>query len=157
MNFFDPVDFPVLAPLARNWEMIRAEYDTVAQRAHIWPEAIHNGGWSVFGLRFQDRDLPESVLTPVTTHLCSSIPNVHTFGFSIMQPGCEIRPHTGYTDRVLRVHLGLYCNDRCGLKVGDETRSWKPGELLVFNDMIEHSAWNRGATRRAILLLDLYK
>lgn len=157
MNFFNPDDFPALPPLADHWESIRAEFDAIEDRDIPWPEPIHNGLWTVIGLRFQDRDLPAKALCPITSTLCDAIPGLQTCGFSIMRPGCEITPHEGYTSTVLRAHLGLYTNPDSGLKVGDEERSWSAGELLVFDDTAMHSAWNRGETSRVILLLDFRK
>lgn len=155
--FFDPPTFACLQPLQQNWQAIRAEYDAVASTAFVSPESIHNGGWTVIGMRFQDQDLPGRFSTPLTRRLCEAIPGCHTYGFSIMRPGCVITPHIGHTDQVLRVHLGLYSNPHCGIRVGQEVRSWQPGELLVFDDMVEHETWNRGRWSRAILLVDVYK
>lgn len=157
MGFYNPDDFPMLSSLKQNWQMIRAEYDAIASKARIWPEPIHNGGWHVFGLRFQDQDLPDQEYAPLTTKLCASILGSHTFGFSTLSPGCEITPHIGYTDQVLRVHLALYSNPHSGLKVGDQTQLWKEGELLVFDDRVLHSAWNHGRWGRTVLIIDVYK
>jgi aspartyl/asparaginyl beta-hydroxylase (cupin superfamily) len=41
--------------------------------------------------------------------------------------------------------------------VGLETRSWGEGECLVFDDTVEHEAWNRSAKTRVVLLLDFLR
>ena len=73
-----------------------------------------------------------------------------------MNPGCEIYPHHGYTGDVLRCHLGLIVPEGdCCLKVDDEVKSWKEGEILFFDDTKRHSAWNKTNDIRIILLTDL--
>jgi aspartyl/asparaginyl beta-hydroxylase (cupin superfamily) len=158
MSFLSASDFPFLRSLEARWEQIRAEYDALASQATEWHEPIHNGKWSVIGFRFQDQDLPENrIQAPVTCALCDAIPRIHTYGFSIMEPGCEIEPHVGYTNEVLRGHLGLYSNPGAALQVGEEIKNWHEGEVFVFDDTTLHAAWNRGESRRVILLFDFYK
>jgi len=158
MSFLSVTDFPFLRPLKEGWERIRAEYDVLASGAVQWHEPIHNGKWSVIGFRFQDQDLPKNkIKAPFTASLCDAIPGIHTYGFSIMEPGCEIEPHVGYTNAVLRGHLGLYFNADAALQVGEEIRTWKEGEIFVFDDTTLHSAWNRGPSKRVILLFDFYR
>lgn len=157
MSFIDPSDFPFLKPLSDNWEIIRSEYDAVSGQIIPWPETIHNGKWSVIGLKFQDRELPLNKLAPVTTKLCEEIPGISTYGFSIMHPGCIIHPHTGHSNSVLRCHLGLYTNPESTITVEKQTYSWKEGELMIFNDMLLHSTYNKGTVDRVVLLLDFYR
>jgi beta-hydroxylase len=87
--------------------------------------------------------------------LIENIPNLVTAGFSSLRPGTHIAPHTGYPDGVLRCHLGLVVPETgCGIRVGDETRHWEVGKCLVFDDTLEHEAWNHSDRTRVILLLD---
>ena len=76
-----------------------------------------------------------------------------TAGFSFLAPGTVIRPHIGYSGEVLRCHLGLIVPEGCALRVGAETRNWDAGKRLVFDDTVEHEAWNSGAEGRAVLLI----
>jgi beta-hydroxylase len=157
MSFLDANAFEPLRPLTASWQLIRDEYDQIKNQAQQWPEAIHNGKWDVIGLCFLGDNLPTQAIAPITTKLCTDIPGVWTFGFSIMQPGCLISPHRGYTKDVLRIHLGLHVNSESAIRVGDEEASWNEGELLMFDDTQVHSAWNRGLSERVILLIDVYK
>ena len=149
-----PVEF---FELQAHWENIRNEYDLLKNDHVAWHEPIHNGNWFVIGFKYQGQDLPIKSKAPITSKLCESIPNIHTYGFSIMKPGCEITPHIGYTDKVLRVHLGLYTNERASIRVEDETYTWKDGELFSFEDTKLHSAWNHGDRDRVVLLIDFLK
>jgi len=63
----------------------------------------------------------------------------------------------GWVRTVYRLHLGLVVPTACGLRVGSETRSWRDGECLIFDDTIEHEAWNRSEKSRLILLLDFLR
>ena len=82
------------------------------------------------------------------------MPDLTTAGFSRMAPGTHIAPHEGWVTTVYRVHLGLVVPDGSALRVGGETRTWREGELLVFDDTVEHSPWNRASTDRIVLLFD---
>ena len=40
--------------------------------------------------------------------------------------------------------------------MGGETREWEEGKLLIFDDAIEHEAWNHGSSERVILIFDVW-
>jgi aspartyl/asparaginyl beta-hydroxylase (cupin superfamily) len=44
-----------------------------------------------------------------------------------------------------------------GFRVGNETRAWEAGKLLVFDDSIEHEAWNDSAEDRVVLIFDIWR
>lgn len=77
--------------------------------------------------------------------------------FSRLKPGTHIQPHHGLLNTRLICHLPLVVPDHCGIRVGDETRSWREGELLIFDDSFEHEAWNRGPDTRTILLFEIWR
>ncbi|KAB2642727.1 MAG: aspartyl/asparaginyl beta-hydroxylase domain-containing protein [Verrucomicrobia bacterium] len=158
MSFLNTSHFPFLSTLEDHWKEIRSEYDAMAAQSIPWHEAIHNGKWDVIGFRFQGHDILENQRhAPITTSICDQIPGIFSYGFSIMKPGCEIKPHVGYTDAVLRAHLGLYSNPHAALQVGEEVCTWTPGKIFVFDDTTLHSAWNRGDSIRVILLFDFFR
>jgi beta-hydroxylase len=154
--YYNPNDFPFLLPLKENWEKIRLEYIKIQSNKILWHQDIHNGKWDVIKLRFEGKNLPILNEVPTLIEICSN-PIFYTFGFSIMRSGAEIYPHEGISNKLLRAHLTLYSNDMCGLLVEDKKYIWKEGELIVFDDTLTHSAWNRGSTDRVILLLDFFK
>lgn len=77
--------------------------------------------------------------------------------FSRLTPGTHIQPHHGLLNTRLICHLPLIVPDGCGLRVGAETRNWREGEMLIFDDSFEHEAWNRGASDRTILLFEIWR
>ena len=158
MSFKNVEQFVFLNSLQAHWEEIREEYTRMDNLAQSWHEPIYNQGWNVIGFLFQGKPFPNNKkLAPVTSSVMDNIAGIHTYGFSIMEPGCEIHPHVGYTSEVLRGHLALYSNPDAALKVGDEIRNWNEGEVFVFDDTTLHSAWNRGDVNRVVLLFDFYK
>lgn len=77
--------------------------------------------------------------------------------YSLLRPGTHIRPHNGMLNTRLICHLPLITNADCAIRVGNETRQWQPGRLLIFDDSIEHEAWNRGQATRIILLFEIWR
>lgn len=77
--------------------------------------------------------------------------------FSRLAPGAHIPPHTGVMNARLICHLPLIVPPGCGFRVGGETREWREGELLVFDDTVEHEAWNHGSSDRVIVIFDVWR
>jgi len=77
--------------------------------------------------------------------------------FSRLSPGARIPPHHGMLNARLICHLPLVVPPGCGFRVGGETRRWEEGKLLVFDDSIEHEAWNDSAEDRIILIFDVWR
>ena len=76
--------------------------------------------------------------------------------FSALAPRTEIPPHHGETNARLVVHLPLIVPKRCTYRVGYERREWKVGEILVFDDTIEHTARNDSDDLRVVLIFDVW-
>ena len=77
--------------------------------------------------------------------------------FSRLLPGAHIPPHHGMLNSRLICHLPLIIPAGCWLRVGNETREWEEGKLLIFDDSIEHEARNPSGETRIILLFDVWK
>jgi aspartyl/asparaginyl beta-hydroxylase (cupin superfamily) len=76
--------------------------------------------------------------------------------FSVLQPRTRIPPHTGVSNTRLVVHLPLILPPDCRFRVGNETRAWREREAWVFDDTIEHEAWNDSDQPRTILIFDIW-
>lgn len=150
----------MISLLETNWEAIREECLAVTDLTQ-WPErGIYEGQWDVYGLWDLQGNLIEGHAKecPRTTEILQKIPRLRTAGFSILRAGAIIKPHLGYTDAVLRCHLGLVVPEGdCALKVEDTVYRWEEGKAFVFDDTLLHSAWNRTNHDRYVLLLDFYK
>ncbi|MCS6947035.1 MAG: aspartyl/asparaginyl beta-hydroxylase domain-containing protein, partial [Steroidobacteraceae bacterium] len=77
--------------------------------------------------------------------------------FSVLKAGAHIPPHNGLVNTRLIVHLPLIVPGRCIFRVGNEVREWQEGRAWVFDDTIEHEAWNRSDATRVILLFDIWR
>jgi aspartyl/asparaginyl beta-hydroxylase (cupin superfamily) len=60
------------------------------------------------------------------------------------------------TNARLTVHLPLIVPPGCRFRVGGETREVRAGSAWVFDDTIEHEAWNDSDSARAILIFDVW-
>lgn len=77
--------------------------------------------------------------------------------YSLLKPGTHIAPHHGMLNTRLICHVPLIAPHGCALRVGNETREWREGETLIFDDSFEHEAWNRGAATRIVLLFEIWR
>jgi len=77
--------------------------------------------------------------------------------FSALKPGARIPPHNGFLNTRLIGHLGVIVPGQCGLRVGNETRYWEEGKAWLFDDSIEHEAWNDSDRLRVVLLFDIWR
>jgi aspartyl/asparaginyl beta-hydroxylase (cupin superfamily) len=159
--FYSNALFPFTGILSKNWHAIRGELDALDRAEFMdWPEHSLYGekGWQTFGLyAFGTRQPEGCARCPQTEALVKQIPGLMMAGFSRLAPGARIVPHRGYegyAGYVLRVHLGLDVPNDCGLRVGEETRTWTEGECTVFDDSFEHEAWNNSGRTRTVLLCD---
>ncbi len=77
--------------------------------------------------------------------------------FSLLRPHARIPPHNGLVNTRLICHLPLIVPPGCGFRVGNENRSWQEGKAWVFDDSIEHEAWNHSDQTRVILLFEIWR
>jgi beta-hydroxylase len=158
--FHDPGRFAFVPEFERSWRAISEEFSGIREGLIPWPEReLHGTGWDVFGLF----DFPQghriaanAERCPITASLVERLFSAHgAAGFSVLRPGTRIRPHRGYAGAFLRVHLGLSVPEGdCALRVGEETRKWAEGRVLIFDDRVEHEAWNLTDAERVVLLVD---
>lgn len=161
-----PGYLPLRDSLQQHWRTIAQEAQALLQvqgAYAAWPErGIYHGQWDVFGIRWQNQWLPSAAQAPHTTALLQPFENLLVnAGFSLMLPRTHITPHHGYTQQVLRTHLGLVVppvtHDRLALRVGQAVRTWHEGSWLLFDDTLEHEAWNQSDQLRIVLLMDLWR
>ncbi len=128
-----------------------------------WAALNHSRAWSSFFL-WRDGVRQESAcaLCPRTTALLASLPMSDQPGFaptamfSILDAKTAIPPHTGSANTRLIVHLPLVLPGPARFRVGAVTRPWAMGEAWVFDDTIEHEAWNDSDQPRTILIFDIW-
>ncbi len=179
IEFFGHEQFAWLGALEAATEDIRAELMSVlvADRAGLepyidypsgvplnqWRELNKSRRWSAYYLWNQSvphqehlARCPHTAQALRHTPQCDVAARAPTAFFSILDPHTRIPPHTGVTNTRLTVHLPLIVPPGCGFRVGSETREWVPGHAWVFDDTIEHEAWNESDAARAILIFDIW-
>ena len=100
---------------------------------------------------------PRTLAAVSATPLCRAPGRTPSVLFSRLRPGARIPPHHGQINARLICHLPLIVPPGCGLRVGNETRQWVEGEMLIFDDSIEHEAWNDSGEPRVILLFEIWR
>ncbi len=176
--FFDPADFPWLLAIAAQTDAIRAEVEGViaaetgiapyVERPENRPSKEHSllgdARWSAYHLWKAGEPVAAAhAACPVTVAAVESAPIPRTRGrspmalFSILAGGTHIPPHNGMLNTRLIVHIPLIVPPGCRLRVGNETRTVAAGVPLIFDDSIEHEAWNDSDQPRAILLFEVWR
>jgi aspartate beta-hydroxylase len=180
IEFFEREDFPWLDAIEAESGTIRDELlrVLVADREGLQPyidfppdmpldqfrELNRSRRWSAYFLWNQSEALSGHIAScPVTARMLESVPprpriasRAPTAFFSILDANTRIPPHTGVTNTRLTVHLPLIVPPGCGFRVGGTTREWLSGKAWVFDDTIQHEAWNDSDTPRAILIFDIW-
>jgi aspartyl/asparaginyl beta-hydroxylase (cupin superfamily) len=120
--------------------------------------------WTAFYLRKSGKVVaanaarcPKTMRALESAPLCSIPGRAPSILFSQLCAGARIPPHTGFVNTRLICHLPLIVPDGCGFRVGSETRVWEKGKALVFDDTIEHEAWNTSRETGIILLFEIWR
>jgi aspartate beta-hydroxylase len=160
----DPREFPIVGYLESNSAAIRDEILALtADRFHRESERIgRTGDWDVAFFYERGRRRDEACAAcPVTTQAIEAHPTVRTASgliyVSRMRAKTHISPHRGPTNLRVRCHLGIKVPEGdCAIRVGGETRRWREGRCLVFDDSLVHEAWNHTDEDRIVLIVDLW-
>jgi len=179
IDFFERSEFPWLDAIEAATDEIRAELMRVlvADREGLqpyidfptsmpldqWRDLNRSRRWSAYFLWNQgEANAGHMARCPVTARMLETAPRCRvatrapTAFFSILDANTKIPPHTGVTNTRCTVHLPLIVPPGCRFRVGATTREWIPGQAWVFDDTIEHEAWNDSDTPRAILIFDIW-
>jgi beta-hydroxylase len=170
-EFFDTTDFPWIPSVEADWRKVRAELDALLPYAAYMPNfqdisptqlnLSQDDGWKTyFFYAYGVKAAGNCRRCPETTRVLKAMPGMKTAFFSILAPGKHLPPHRGPYKGVLRLHLGLLIPEpaeKCGIRVGHETRHWQEGRVMIFDDTFEHEAWNDTDKPRAVLFVDIMR
>ena len=179
IQFYDRNDFPWFDKIEAATADIRAEMLEVMKDGSAFtpyvennpnrPRGDNNGlqenpDWSAYYLVRDGVIMSENAdRCPKTIEALSDFPLVHVPNrspsvlFSLLRPGARIPPHTGIVNTRLICHLPLLVPPGCGLRVGNDTRVPVEGKAWLFDDTIEHEAWNLSDRPRVILLFEMWR
>jgi aspartate beta-hydroxylase len=179
IEFFRREEFPWLDVLEASTEEIAAEAlaalagDRAGFKPYVdfppgtpideWAPLNHSLDWSVYPL-WHDGELNANHVQkcPRTAAVLAELPlcDIPHFApgafFSVLKPRTKLPPHMGTTNTRSIVHLPLMIPAGCGFRVGADVRTWKTGQAWVFDDSIEHEAWNDSDEIRIILIFDIW-
>ncbi len=100
---------------------------------------------------------PRTFAAMQSAPLCHCAQRTPSVMFSLLRAGTRIPAHNGMLNTRLICHLPLIVPPGCGFRVGNEVREWEVGKTLIFDDSIEHEAWNDSTEDRTILLFDIWR
>ena len=179
IQFYGREQFPWLAELEAATPAIRAELaevlkDASAFRPYVEGDAarprkeqagmLDNPDWSAFYL-WKNGELvaDNAARCPATMRALEHVPLTRVQNrspsvlFSLLKPGAHIPAHNGMVNTRLIGHLPLIVPGQCTFRVGNETREWVEGKAWLFDDTMEHEAWNRSAGLRVVLLFEVWR
>ena len=179
IQFYGREPFPWLAGLEAAAPAIRAELQALLDDGAAFSPYVKsasdrpfddghgmrdNADWSALYL-WRDGEPVEDIVArcPATMAameklpLCGIAVRTPSILFSRLAPGAKIPPHNGFINTRLIGHLPLIVPGQCGFRVGNETREWREGEAWLFDDTIEHEAWNDSGEDRIILIFDVWR
>lgn len=177
--FHDRKLFPWAAELESKTDVIRAElraalaseqrefapYVAISAGMPVdqWAPLNHSSRWSHYGLWRNGQPNEAHLAKCPETRKALEAVDMATIGglcpnamFSALAPHTEIPPHTGETNARLVAHLPLVVPEKCTYRVGFEHRTWTEGELLIFDDTINHAARNDSDELRVVLIFDIW-
>lgn len=178
IQFFERSSFQFLDAVEAAYSDIRGELDSLISDGidflpYLTPDKkrapstqrglLSNTAWTAFflmkdGERTAGAEKCPKTLSALANAPLSAIPGrTPAILFSRLQPGAHIPAHTGMINTRLICHLALKTNDQCMFRVGNETRVWEQGKAWVFDDTIEHEAWNRSSEDRTVLIFDIWR
>ncbi len=176
--FYDTADFDWVAGLEAAYPAIRAEVEAVmadpsgmAPYVQADPTRPNRGHallddprWSAFHLFEGGAPVAANAARcPATMAALEAAPLPRIAGrspmalFSILRPHTHIPPHWGMLNTRLICHLPLIVPDKCRLRVGNHERTVEAGKVLLFDDSVEHEAWNDSDEVRVILLFEVWR
>ncbi|MCG2585903.1 aspartyl/asparaginyl beta-hydroxylase domain-containing protein [Massilia sp. TS11] len=178
ITFFDRADTPWIGEVEAQTDAIREEFLAVLAAEEGFapyltypPDLPHNQfaelnnspRWSAFHLYKDGLPVAGNVeKCPATMAMLAKVPQPDQPGrtptamFSLLKPHTRIPPHVGVSNVRMLCHLPLIIPENCGFRVGNDTRPWVPGTAFVFDDTIEHEAWNDSDKLRVILIFDVW-
>lgn len=136
----------------------------VPKLSEMGRQLIGKTDWSAYHL-WQDGEAKADHMAhcPKTLEILKAapIPKIPTVSpsvlFSKLDATSDIPPHSGICNTRLICHLPLINPPGCWLRVGNQVREWIDGEMLIFDDSIEHEAKNPTGENRTVLIFDVWR
>ncbi|MBU0724545.1 MAG: aspartyl/asparaginyl beta-hydroxylase domain-containing protein [Alphaproteobacteria bacterium] len=168
----DPADFPELDLLQQNWQVIREEGLALVRQNYfeatkrpgtagsydVGFRTFFKYGWSRFYLNWYGYTHHSAqALCPRTVEILARVPAVHGAMFAYLPPRSQLTRHADPIAISLRYHLGLATpnSDACFINIDGQKRSWRDGEVILFDETYLHYVRNDTDSDRLILMCDV--
>ena len=176
--FYDAHDFDWVAGFEAQVPAMRAEVEHLladsdnfhpyvegdADRPNRGHALLGDKRWSAFDLWRGGEEVVENARRcPATMAALRTAPMPHIAGrspmalFSQLRPRTHIPPHWGMLNTRLICHIPLIVPPHCRLRVGNEVRDVQAGKAMIFDDSIQHEAWNDSDETRVVLLFEIWR
>lgn len=153
-----------LLAVMQSEEGIRPYVEGDPNRPNRGHALFNDPNWSAFHLIENGKPVPRnSDRCPATMAALSGLPIPVIEGrspmalFSILRAHTHIPPHNGMLNTRLIAHLPLVVPGQCRLRVGNHVREVVEGKMMIFDDSIEHEAFNDSDEIRIILLFEVWR
>jgi hypothetical protein len=179
LEFHEPSQFRGLRSLEEAVDVIHGEFEALiaVEAAEMvpyiqyparvplrqWKELNFSSDWTAIHLLQNGQRIDTNARhCPRTMELIAALDQPDVPGaspnamFSLLAPHTRIPPHTGVANTRLVCHLPLIVPPKCGFRCGATTVEWHVGRTFVFDDTIEHEAWNDSDQLRVVLIVDLW-
>lgn len=117
------------------------------------------GGWWKTGALISRRRprAPLADVFPQTVAALLGIPHLLSAIWSVLGPGAELPVHTGVNAGALNLLIGVDCPDGSGHDIDGTPIRLDAGRVVLFDDTLPHTAWNRSDRPRVLLIGDLLR
>jgi hypothetical protein len=154
--------------LQNSFKTIAQEWQQATQKSIKHPNhdrLVHIGTWTLVPLykggvihTSFSTHFPKTMATiKQMPHCADGLDGIGQVVFSQLEPHTKILAHSGSTNLRLRYHLPIEVDPKAYITVHNESRSWKKGECLIFDDGLLHEVAHNGSQKRVILLVDLWR
>ncbi|MBK7904230.1 MAG: aspartyl/asparaginyl beta-hydroxylase domain-containing protein [Proteobacteria bacterium] len=164
-QFYDRADFPWLDAIEAATDSIRAEWQAIRQGTSFKPyrRARPGGANCVSAFLLAERRTEPRPCRPLPADdgclgqraTVAQIPHFAFGAVRALAAGTHMPPRSGPTNTRLQVHLPLIAPSKCRLRVGNDVREWQAGRASVFDDSMDHEAWNDGDQALVVLQFDI--
>ncbi len=176
--FFDPADFAWVAAIEAAVPAIRTELEAVLrEEQRLTPyvkgdEGRPNRGhallgdprWSAYHLYEKGEPIADhAARCPATMAALAHAPMPRIAPrspmafFSVLRGRTHIPAHNGMLNTRLICHIPLIVPADCRLRVGNAVRAVEVGKAMIFDDSIEHEAWNDSDETRVVLIFEVWR
>ena len=162
--YYERNELPCADKVEQNFDEIRSEICMSIERDSASFNVAYDNAFLEISDSWTARNIIAWGLTsnreyPKTLQLMREIGAVNCF-ISRLPPGSDLKKHNGESDGYIRCHLPLVVPGGLpdvGLEVAEQKRPWVEGQIIAFNDLQYHGAFNFSEQERVVLIFDVMR